>query len=327
MKLVAVIIPTYNRQEFLHQTLHTIRQQTMPMDCFEVIVVDDGSTDGTAEVAQKIYPFSLRYLYQENQGDAAARNTGVAQNEAEILVFLDDDILLHPNYLTGLVAAHEGATHKIVIGKQHLWLEEGSPLDSPVSVKVAVASDYNTLVQIPFVDVCSNNMSVRREAYYEIGMMQSLDFPGSSIWCDVDFAYRAYQKGFEFYCNPQAVCWHRDYVAQNLENHKSRMYKVAYRAVTLFQKYPDLPPHLPMFADKLPIQWQQDTLSLIVRKLVRRLASSAPALWGLEWLRGLLDRHTQTSTWHYVLERWIIGGHIYQGYQAGRRVYQEELGL
>lgn len=84
---ISVIIPTYNRQKWLEEILASIAVQTLPVEQFEVIVVDDGSKDGTREVAHKAYPFRLRYFYQTNQGDAAARNLGAKHSEAEFLVF------------------------------------------------------------------------------------------------------------------------------------------------------------------------------------------------------------------------------------------------
>ena len=59
---ISVIIPTYNRRDLLRETLNSLVQQTYPKNCFEVIVVDDGSTDGTEEIAAETFPFPLRYF-------------------------------------------------------------------------------------------------------------------------------------------------------------------------------------------------------------------------------------------------------------------------
>jgi cellulose synthase/poly-beta-1,6-N-acetylglucosamine synthase-like glycosyltransferase len=59
---VSVIIPTYNRRDTLRETLESIARQTYPSDCFEVIIVDDGSTDGTSEIAAEVFPLMLKLV-------------------------------------------------------------------------------------------------------------------------------------------------------------------------------------------------------------------------------------------------------------------------
>lgn len=313
---VSVIIPTYNRKGMLRETLESLAGQTYPSGCFEVILVDDGSTDGTAEIAAEVFPFVLRYFRQSNQGDAEARNLGARQSQADFLVFLDDDILVEPGYLTHLINAHDKRQKKIVVGTCHLWLEETLPFAQ--NLRVSLASDHiDTITELPFRDVFSNNMSIRREAYFEIGMMQGLGFPGSSMWCDLDFAYRAYRQGFEFGCSTNAVCWHRDYAVRNLDARKRRARTAAYRAVALFQKYPELLPYLPMFYDKTPISWGQDPLPVIARKLARSMTSSRPALWSMEQIVTILQKRSLGSTILLSLYRYIIGGYIFRGYREG----------
>jgi len=316
---VSVIIPTYNRKDWILDTLNSLSRQTFPRDRYEVIVVDDGSTDGTAAIAGKEFPFDLHYVWQPNQGDAAARNLGVQHSQADILVFLDDDILVEPDYLTHLIDEHEPHTDRVVIGTEHLWLEETNPLN--VSRAPVASEENHTTVAIPFADVCSNNMSLRRDAYCSIGIMKGLGFPGSDIWCDVDFAYRAYVQGFEFLRTTRAVCYHRDYTAQNLDHDLQRSKKAAYQSVVLFQKYPDILPHLPMYRDMTPIVWGQDPPKLVVRKLARHVASSRLALRSLRGMASILEHHFPSPTLLRPLHRWVTGGYKFRGYRAGLREF------
>jgi glycosyltransferase involved in cell wall biosynthesis len=317
---ISVIIPTYNRRAWLEEILESIALQSLGFEQFEVIIVDDGSTDDTREVLQRTYPFAVRYFYQTNQGDAAARNLGAQQSHAEILVFLDDDILLDKDFLAEIWVAQRAAPNRIIVGADILWVEETNPLVVG-AVFPAVLPDEPSLVPLPFAEVCSNNMSIRREAYFAIGMMEGLDFPGSSMWCDVDFAYRAYQQQYDFFRHRRALCWHRDYVAKSFESRKKRMYEVAFRAVVLFHKYPELVNYLPMFADKTPVVWKQDTLGLIVRKLLRPITSSRFVIWMMEkWLK--MVRNQPGLAWvQSALGRWIVGGYIFRGYHAGVRKF------
>lgn len=318
--LVSVIIPTHNRKDWLRETLLFLARQTWPVEKFEVIVVDDGSDDGTKKIVEETFPFTLRYLWQSNQGDAAARNFGTQHSHAELLVFLDDDIVVEKDYLRHLVLQHDSQNDRIVVGRSYNWIKESNPLCDPQRWQL-VENKLDESEEISFVEVCSNNMSLRRDAYFSIGMMQGLEFSGSSMWCDVDFAYRAHQQGFKIIRSNQAICWHRDYVVKNMESHKKRMKEAAYRAVALFQKYPQLISYLPMFADKTPIVWRRDSPSLIARKIARQLMSARPMLMGIEETASLLDKHDMMPALLSILHRWIIGAHIFRGYRAGVRTH------
>ena len=92
--LISVVIPVFNGERFLAQTIESVRGQTWPR--VELIVVDDSSTDGSAAIARS-YP--LRYLCQEHAGVAAARNRGLAAARGELISFLDHDDLWLPQKL------------------------------------------------------------------------------------------------------------------------------------------------------------------------------------------------------------------------------------
>ena len=313
---VSVIIPTYNRKDMLRDTLHSLAQQTYSN--FEVIVVDDGSTDGTSELAEETFPFPLRYFRQSNQGATAARNLAARQSEADFLVFLDDDILLDPDYLTYLIREHATSKNRIVVGTVNIQCDEATPFSQTLNTSLGSSQDSEELA---FTDVYSNNMAIRREAYFEIGMFHDLGFLGSSSWCDVDLGYRAYQQGFSFRRSTKARCSHRDYFASNLERYKNRARTSAFQAVLLFQKYPELLSHVPMFFDKTPVKWGQDPLPLLARKLTRALVSSRPVLWSMEQLVDPLEKIYPGSSILLTLYRYIVGGYIFHGYREGLRKF------
>src|SRR5688572_31755178 len=98
---ISVIIPCYNRADDLPRTLESILRQTRLAD--EVLVVDDGSQDDTAEVTARFAP-AVRYVYRENGGLSAARNTGQAASIGDALLFIDSDDLLLPEALEQLEA-------------------------------------------------------------------------------------------------------------------------------------------------------------------------------------------------------------------------------
>jgi len=116
---ITVVIPTYNRMESLRLTLDGLARQTLPRDQFEVVVVSDGSTDGTAEFLTKYAgecSFALRSIDQENGGPSRARNRGIAEARGEVIVLLDDDVEPVAEFLAGHTAHHITAKKVAVIG-------------------------------------------------------------------------------------------------------------------------------------------------------------------------------------------------------------------
>lgn len=109
MTLVSVIIPTYNRSEYLQEAISSVLNQTYRD--FEIIIVDDGSSDNTAKVVRKIHDPRLRYLFQANAGRSHARNRGMDIAQGKYIAFLDDDDLFLPDKLINQVTfleAHPG---------------------------------------------------------------------------------------------------------------------------------------------------------------------------------------------------------------------------
>lgn len=106
---VSVIIPTYNRADYLPQALQSVFDQTL--DPFEVIVVDDGSTDNTADVVRAFEPRVRYFRHQHNKGISAARNSGLEAARGEVVAWLDADDLWEPDFLATvipLLVADEG---------------------------------------------------------------------------------------------------------------------------------------------------------------------------------------------------------------------------
>ena len=102
MPRVSVIIPTYNRALLLKESIYSVLGQTY--DDVEILVVDDGSSDDTAEMVQRFDDRRMRYLYQENSGRSAARNHGMKVAEGDFFCLLDDDDYYLPHKLACQVA-------------------------------------------------------------------------------------------------------------------------------------------------------------------------------------------------------------------------------
>jgi glycosyltransferase involved in cell wall biosynthesis len=109
MVKVSVIIPAYNQADYLPKAIHSVLDQTCTD--FEILVVDDGSTDATADVANALTDERVRYIYQENRGLSAARNTGIKHSSGKYLTYLDSDDQFLPEKLEVLVNVLEENPH------------------------------------------------------------------------------------------------------------------------------------------------------------------------------------------------------------------------
>jgi glycosyltransferase involved in cell wall biosynthesis len=138
---ISCIVPVYNGERYLGETLDSILAQThQPL---EIVVVDDGSIDRTATIAAGFGP-RVQYCWQENAGEAAARNRGLRTAHMEFIAFLDADDLWHPDKLAKQIAAFEEKPEIDLCFTffQNFWIPElaaeeqryrGSPLAQPQS--------------------------------------------------------------------------------------------------------------------------------------------------------------------------------------------------
>lgn len=297
----------------LASTLEAVARSNFNFNYLEVIVVDNGSSDDTFAIQSNKYPFLLRYLHQPNQGDAIARNNGAQVSCGNLLVFLDDDISVTPNLLARLKKAHRGREGIIVVGT--LITEEQSGTNQIEKLIDDRQSDLS--IEVPFTEAQSGLFAIHRRDFFQLGMWQPLALEGWSIWSDVDFAYRAELAGFSFIRCLNAIGFHYDHAQRDIKIKSKRMYSVGRAGVLLFQRHPQLQEFLPMFLDKTHIRWRKDPLRLIARKIARPLASSIPALRFLEGSLSALSVFRRPSRLCNALERWILGGYLYRGYQQG----------
>src|SRR5919204_263670 len=105
--MISVVIPTHQRAPLLERALESLTEQTLPRSQFEVIVVDDGSSDWTENVCARIgEEISINYLWIVNSGISAAKNLGLFASLAPLVLFFDDDDLADPKLLEAHIEAH-----------------------------------------------------------------------------------------------------------------------------------------------------------------------------------------------------------------------------
>ncbi|RDH88572.1 MAG: glycosyl transferase [endosymbiont of Escarpia spicata] len=119
---ISVIIPTYNRVDTLPRALDSVLSQHLAAD--EVIVVDDGSTDETAELISRRYP-QCRYLHQPNQGVSSARNLGIREAQGEWIALLDSDDAWLPQKLQLQSEALKAEPDHLICHTEEIWIRNG----------------------------------------------------------------------------------------------------------------------------------------------------------------------------------------------------------
>ena len=124
---ISVIIPTYNRYEVLQRALTSVFAQTHPP--FEVIIIDDGSTDETQQILQD-FP-NVKYFYQENAGVSSARNLGIEKLTCEWVAFLDSDDEWHEDKLKEQVAFHKENPDILMSYTDEKWIRDGIEVKVP----------------------------------------------------------------------------------------------------------------------------------------------------------------------------------------------------
>ncbi|MDG7000945.1 MAG: glycosyltransferase family 2 protein [Nitrososphaerota archaeon] len=131
---VSVVVCTYNRAQLLNQALLSILRQDTRGRRFEVVVVDDGSTDGTSQVVERLQretTVSLRYIRQDNAGVGAARNRGIQETGAPWIAFMDDDEIASQRWLDTLLTTAE-QTGADCVGGPTIPRAVGNPVIQPV---------------------------------------------------------------------------------------------------------------------------------------------------------------------------------------------------
>jgi len=211
--LVSAVVPTFNRAGWLAGTLQSIvDQQTNGRFEFDVHVVDNGSSDNTREVVERLAataPVAVHYHLQRTPGDAAARNLGVAESAGEWLAFCDDDQLAEPTWLAELCATMSAMNASVVGGAVHLDLEPAVLVDLDPLCRQALRETK----LYPHVRTYKRghlpgggNALVARRVFEQLGGFDESMTGGGS---DCDFFTRARAAGLSMWYTPRAIVRHR----------------------------------------------------------------------------------------------------------------------
>jgi GT2 family glycosyltransferase len=212
--LISVIIPNWNGAHHLPDCLDSLQRQRYPR--FEVIVVDNGSTDASLALLARDYPQARLISLAENRGFAPACNAGLRAARGEILALLNNDTEAHPGWLQALAEAFERHPEAGAVASKMLLFDrrdhlhtagdfyrlDGTPGNRGVWQRDAGQFDDETLV----FSACGGAAAYRRAMLDEIGLLDEAFFFSCE---DVDLGWRAQLAGWPCVYAPRAVVYHK----------------------------------------------------------------------------------------------------------------------
>lgn len=181
MSKISVVVPVHDRRSMLVEALDSIRNQTLPAD--EIIVVDDGSTDGSGARAGEIP--GVFVARQERQGVAAARNAGIRLCSNDLIAFLDSDDLWHPAKLEKQSAYMDSNREILLSHTDEIWMRKGCRVNPGARYAKAGGDVFARCLEVCFI--AASTVLVRREIFDRIGWFDET-FPACE---DYDFWLRA----------------------------------------------------------------------------------------------------------------------------------------
>ena len=207
---ISVVLATYERRYLLQRTLPTLLNQNYPPSAYEIVLVVDGSTDGTARYIRSLAPqCNMEVIEQARQGPAVARNSGIAAASGDVVLFVDDDIRCAEDVLREHAAAHSGGDASLRVHGA-IYLAPESPRSLPAWCTYEWYSRYDAELRAatsrnpnwrPYLNV---NASVRRDLLRELaGFDVAVPFPRE----DFELAFRMVQSGVSFAYRPRAIAY------------------------------------------------------------------------------------------------------------------------
>ena len=295
MKAASIIIPTYNRLEKLRTCLQALCRQTYPTADFEVVVIVDGSTDGTLEMLTSLEtPFSLQVIQQPNQGQPFALNRGLAVSTGRVSIFLDDDIVVAPQFVAQHLLLHQPREQVVGIGQITLTLSSEADWFAQGFAR-GWRDHYEELnrgARQPDWDDCyGGNMSVPRAAILAVGG----NVTDLRRGYDVELAFRLQQYGCSFLYSREALG--DQYENKRFQELSADAELAGEASVELARRHPPTATRLLGHLAKTPRSWK------FVWQLFLLSNISTP---GIERLRKLAGRRGQSYGWFTFINQYYF---------------------
>ncbi len=205
---ISVVTPTYNRLDRLQQVVKGFEAQTYPLENFEVIIVSDGSSDGTNEYLTSLKTsINLKFILQQNRGVASARNVGVDQATGEFVLFVDDDVVPAADLIFEHMRLHEDQDDVVVLG----------PMLTPPDFDMRAWVQWEqAMLMKQYDDMLAGRWQPTARQFYTGNTSLARSFllqtggfdPEIRRAEDVELAYRLAELGVVFLFNMEAVGYH-----------------------------------------------------------------------------------------------------------------------
>ena len=225
----SIIIPAYNSEKTLSACLESLEDQSLSKEDYEVIVVDDGSTDSTATIAKK---FNNKYIYQTNQGPASARNKGVKSAVGDIILFTDSDCVPDHNWIREMVKPFSNSE---VIGVKGTYKTKQKELAAKFA-QAEFEDRYDLLQKSSTIDMIDTySAAYRKDVFLNIGGFDQ-SFPVANNE-DTDLSYRLAASGYKLVFNPNAFVYHNH--PDTLTKYLKIKFWRGYWRLAVYIRYPD----------------------------------------------------------------------------------------
>lgn len=219
--LVSIIVPAYNAQRYIEATLESLICQTYPH--MEIMVVDDGSTDQTADIVKKFKENDprIQLLQQSNSGVAAARNLGIQYSRGDYIAPVDADDLCYPQKIAKLVACLQAVDSKV--GVVYSWSNIIDSAGNPTGTHLMSDFEGNVFEQLLFSNFIGNASSslIRRHCLERAGLYNTAFFLQAAQGCEDYDLYLRIAEQFEFRVVKEFLTGYRKSENSMSSNHKS----------------------------------------------------------------------------------------------------------
>lgn len=227
---VSVIIPAYNSARFLKEAIGSVFAQTY--GDYEIIVIDDGSTDNTKEVLAP-YLGRIKYIYQQNQGASSARNTGIRHSQSEYIAFLDADDIWLPEMLRIQVDYLNHNQKIALIYSLALWIDvNGKPLNKKNRLKRSLpAGDVFNILYVRNFIITPSSVMIRKRILDIVG-----SFDESLTHAEDHELWLRIAREFKVFGIAKYLCKHRDTPQSLSKRNKENGFKCNIRVIEKYYK-------------------------------------------------------------------------------------------